>query len=267
MKKSIESSLCDYSDAYFLVTGDITITGGNTNTKVAFENCAPFKKCWTEINDTFVYEADFINIVMPMYNLIEYSDNYSHTSGSIWQFKKDEIATIANVCNANSFSFKYKSGLIGYLAADEANGKKEKAKIVVPLKYLRNFWRPLEISLINCKVELSLTWIENCVLSGKENTNNVRVVANSGTAANFKMTDAKLYVPIVTLSTEDSAKLARQLNEGLKRPVYWNKYKVIDNKVVEITAVNAKKDIRELLDSSFQGTNRLFVLAYDNTTG
>ena len=79
LTKSIESSLCDYSDAYVLVTGDITVTGGNTNTKGAFKNSAPFNKCRTEINGTFVDEGDFINITMPLYNLIEYSDNYSNT--------------------------------------------------------------------------------------------------------------------------------------------------------------------------------------------
>ena len=82
----------------------------------------------TEINGTFVDEADFINIAMPMYNLIEYSDNYSDTSGRLWQFKRGEIATNANVCNANSFLFKYKSSLIGNLVTDRANGKKVKSK-------------------------------------------------------------------------------------------------------------------------------------------
>ena len=91
LTSSLESSLCDYSDGYVLVTGNINITGGDNNTKVAFKNCAPFEKCRTEINETFVDEADFINITMPMYNLIEYSDNYSDTSGSLWQFKRDEI--------------------------------------------------------------------------------------------------------------------------------------------------------------------------------
>ena len=74
---SIESSLCDYSDAFIFVTGDITAKGGNANTKVAFKNCSPFKTCRTEINDVFVKEADYIYIAMHMYNLIEYSDNYS----------------------------------------------------------------------------------------------------------------------------------------------------------------------------------------------
>ena len=118
LTSSLQSSPCDYSDASILVTGDITVTGGNTNTKVAIKNCAPFEKCRTEINDTFVDEADFINIAMPMHNLIEYIDNYCDTSGSLWQFTREEIATNANVCNVNSSSFKYKSRLIGNVAAD-----------------------------------------------------------------------------------------------------------------------------------------------------
>ena len=114
LTKSIESSLCDYSDAYILVTGNITVNGGNENTKVAFKNCAPFEKYRTEINETFVDEADFINITMPMYNLIEYSDNYSDTSGSLWQFKRDEITNNADVTNDNNaLSFKYKASLFG----------------------------------------------------------------------------------------------------------------------------------------------------------
>ena len=90
LTRSIESSLCDYSDAYILVIGSITVTGGNTKKKVEFKNCAPFKKCRTEINETFVDDADFINIAIPMYNLIEYSNNYSDTSGSLWKFRGDE---------------------------------------------------------------------------------------------------------------------------------------------------------------------------------
>ena len=115
---SLESNLCDYSDAYILVTGNITVAGGNNNTKVAFKNCAPFRKCRTEINETFVDDAEHINIAMPMYNLIEYSDNYSDTSGSLWQFKRDEIGgdddlTVdAQHIPNNSPSFKYKSNFI-----------------------------------------------------------------------------------------------------------------------------------------------------------
>ena len=104
---SIESSLCNYSDAYILVTGNVTVNGGDNNIKVAFKNCVPFEKCRTEINETFVYNAQHINIAVSMYNLIEYSDNYSDTSGSLWQFKRDEIEDVdARNISKNSSSFK-----------------------------------------------------------------------------------------------------------------------------------------------------------------
>ena len=120
--------------------------------------------------------------------------------------------------------------------------------------------------LINCKVELSLTW-NYYVLSSGENINNVEAVANPGTAATFKITVAKLYVPVVTLSTKDSVKLSKLLSEGFKRPVYWNKYKVIDNKIIEITDDNAAKHVRELLDSSSEGVRKLFILVYNIAVG
>ena len=232
--RSIESSLCDYSDAYVLVTGNITATPNNAAAQVVFKNSAPFEKCRIEINETFVDETDFINITMPMYNLIQYSDNYSDTSGSFWQFKIDEITNNADVSNDNASSFKYKANLIGNT---ENNGTKNGLKIAVPLKYLSNFWRSLETPLINCKVELSLKWYERCLLTA----------ANTAT---FRITDAKLYVPIVTLSIEDNSKLTKLLDEGFKRPIYWNEYKAIPNKIVELAAANDAKYIRELLDSS-----------------
>ena len=97
-----------------------------------------------------------------MYNLIEYSDNYSDTSGSLWQFKRDEITDNTDVSNDNTPSFKYKASFTGNI---ETNGTKNGAKIAVPFKYLSNFWRSLEMPLINCKVDFSLSWIENCVLT------------------------------------------------------------------------------------------------------
>ena len=102
------------------------------------------------------------------------------------------------------------------------------------------------MSLINCKVELSLKWYENCILS------------SSGTAATFTITDTKLYVPTVTLKTEDNAKLSKLLNEGFKRSIYWNKYKIIFKNY-------NNEYIRERLEykrKTFQGVNKLFVLAY-----
>ena len=145
----------------------------------------------------------------------------------------------------NALSFKYKANL------DGTDRKKKVVKIAVSLKYLSNFWRSLEMPLINCKVELSLKSIENCILS------------SSGTAA----TDTKLYVPILTLKTEDNTKLLKLLSKRFKNSFYWNKYKVIDNILVQIATANKERYIRELLDSSYQGVERLFVLAYNNKEG
>ena len=177
----------------------------------------------------------FINITVPLYKLIEYSENYSDTSGSLWDFKRDEIDNNANVSDDNAPSFKYKASNIGNT---ENNGTKNGVKIAVPLKYLSNFWRSLEIPLINCKVKLSLKWIENYVLT-------TAAIANE---AIFEIADAKLYVLIITLSAEDNAKLSKLLGGGFKRFIYWNKYKVIDKRVVEIADDNEEKYIRELLD-------------------
>ena len=155
----IKSNLCDYSDAYILVTGEITAPGNDADTKVAFKNCASFKKCITHINDEHVDDANDLDIVMPMYNLIEYSDNYSDTSGNLWQFKRDELpfnngADPDNVSTANSTSFKYKPSFINESTAVAGNRVFKNVKIAVPLKYLSNFWRSLEMPLINCTIHL-----------------------------------------------------------------------------------------------------------------
>ena len=210
----IISNLSDYLDAYILVIGDITATGGDDNTKVAFKDCAPFAKCITHVNDEHVDTTDNIDIVMPMYNLTEYSDNYSDTSGSLWQFKRDEspVTNAGNPDNVsvdNSSSFKYQSFL--NLVADTDNGVFKNIKIAVPLKHLRNFWRSLEMPLINCKIHLELNWSKDCVMSTIADTI-------------FKITNSKLYLPIVTLSSKDNVKLVKLLEEGFKRPVYWNEY-------------------------------------------
>ena len=119
LTKSIESVLCDYSDAYTLVTGNITATANTAATQVVFKNCAPFTDCRTEINDTFVDYADFVNMSMHMYNLIEQSDNYSDTSGNLSNFKRDEIINNAALANNNNIpSFKYKANLIGNTGND-----------------------------------------------------------------------------------------------------------------------------------------------------
>ena len=168
--KVIKSNLCDYSDAYILVTGDITATGGDANTRVAFKNCAPFTKCITHINDEHVDNIDNFDIIMAMYNLIEYSDNYSDTSGSLWQFKRDE-SPVTNAGNPdnnsvdNSTSFKYKSSSIGESTTVDGNRVFKNVKIAVPLKYLSNFWISLEMPFINCKIHFEFNWSRDCVMS------------------------------------------------------------------------------------------------------
>ena len=162
----LRSNLCNYVDAYILVNGTITITGAAADAVarqaderdkgVTFKNCAPFIKCISGINNTEIDNAKYIDIVMPMYNLIEYSDNYSKSSGSLWQYCKDE----PNDNIANSESFKYKIKIIG---KTPDNGNTKNTKIVVSLKYLSNFWRTFEMPLINCEVNLQLTCVTDCV--------------------------------------------------------------------------------------------------------
>ena len=117
---------CDYSDAHVLVTGDKTAEGGDADTKAAFKNCAPFTRCVTPINNEHVETAENLDIITPMYNLIEYSYNYADSSGSLYQFKRDEQnvnnGNIADVTTADSSSFKYKSSILGDLVAADANG-------------------------------------------------------------------------------------------------------------------------------------------------
>ena len=137
--------------------------------------------------------------------MIEYSHNYSKISGSLWQYYKDE----PNDNLANSELFKSKVKITG---STPAGGNTKDVKIIVPLKYLSNFWRTLEMPLINCEVNLILTWSKDCVIT------------NSTGAGKFKITETKLYVPVVTLSTQDNAKLLQQLKSGFRRTINWNKY-------------------------------------------
>ena len=168
-------------------------------------------------------------------------------SGSLWQFKGDEVPTNNDdLAIDNSESFKCKAALVGKTANyHNTNSTVKDAKIVVPLKYLSNFWRSLEMPLINCKFHLKLNWIEDCILS------------SAGNSAKFEITDAKSHIPIVTLSTKDSVNLTKQLSEGFKRSVYWNNYQTNPAKVIE-----KGKNPYELLIASLQGIRRLFVFAY-----
>ena len=246
------------------MTRDIKVTGVAANTNVAFKNCAIFTRSVIHLNDEDIDTSDNLDIIMPMYNLIEYSDNHADSSGSLYQFKRDvspmnDAGNTLNVALVNSTSFKYKLSLFGKATDADGNDRSSNnIKIVVPLKYLCIF-RSLEMSLVNCKIHLKLNWYNNCVIygadtyAGGDNVNN-----REGT---FQITSTKLYVPICTLSTKDNANLAKQLNEGeFKRSVYWNEYK----SKIETKEADANNLKRFLLDASFQGVNRLFVLAFGN---
>ena len=155
----LRSSLCDYSDAYILVKGNITVNNtavdgadaNNTTKNVILKNCAPFTTCINKINNTEIDNAQYIDIVMLMYNLIEYSENYSKISGSLWQYCK-EIPAVNNNGNIVDFngtnaaeSLNYKTKITGQINDD---GEID-IEIMVPLEYLSNFWRTLEMPLIN----------------------------------------------------------------------------------------------------------------------
>ena len=184
---------------------------------------------------------------MAMYNLIEYSDNYSDTSGSLWQFKRDEVpVNNADLSIDNSKSSKYNTALVGKTAdADDnnnnINNSVKNTKIIVSLKYLSNFWRSLEMPLINCKIHVESNWIED--------------------STKFKITEVKIHVPIVTFSTKDNVNLTKQLSDGFERSAYWNNYQTVRAKVI-----NQGTTIYELLSASFQGVKRLFVLSYTIVT-
>ena len=255
----LKSSLCDYSDAYIFVKGTITVNNiaaqgaaaNNTNKKVIFKNYAPFTNCISEINNIQIDNAKDIDIVMSMYNLIEYSDNYAKTTGSLWQYCKDIPARNANNeitafdANNTTDSFKSKAKITGRTG----NVGTKDVEIMVPLKYLSNFWRTLEMPLINCEVNFILTWSSTCVLiaTGIQNQN-----------ATFAVTDTKLYVRVVTLSTQENTKFLQQLKSGFKRVTNWNKYL----SKPELLAQNP--NLNHLVEPSFQGINRLFVLAFEN---
>ena len=256
----LKSSLCDYNEAYILVKGNITVkytvgdgaAASNTNKKVIFKNCTSFTNCISEINNTQVDNAKDIDIIMPMYNLIVYSHNYSKTSGSLGQYCGDILAvnnngniTELNRANATD-SFNFNAKITGQT---DYNGRTDNVEIMVPLKYLGNFWRTLEIPLINSEINLILTWFANCVIIY---TN----VANQNPT--FQITETKLYVPVVTLSTQDNAKLLPQLKSGFKRTTNWNKYL----SKPELLAQN--QNLNHFVERSFQGVNRLFVLAFES---
>ena len=204
------------------------------------KNCAPFTDCISEINNIQIDNAKDIDVLMPMYNLIEYSNNYSKTSRSLWQYYRDE----PNSNLTDSQSFKSKIKITGNIPA---NGNTRDVEIAVTLKYLSNFWRALEIPLINCETNLILTWSSTCVIT------------NFTGAGRFAITYTKLYVPTATLSIQDNEKLLQQLKFDFKKTVNWNKY------LSKVILYDTRKPYLDyLIGPSFQRVNSFFVLSFEN---
>ena len=272
----LRSNLCDYSDAYILVKGTITVTGPATNNirdkrnrPLILKNNAPFVSCITRINGELIEDADDLDIVMSMYNLLEYSINYRKTIGSLYNYYRDELSDDADnnnfgnikVVNSNTFNYKNKitgntynvdAGAQGYDV--NKNGTQE-VELAIPLKYLSNFWRALNIPLISCEVSLELKWDKNCVITSLEQ----RDIGggnrdNAPTGATLAINDCKLYVPAVTLSKDDKIKLLTNLKSVFKREIIWNKYKS------QMTTEAVNNNLNILIDPTFTNVHRLFFL-------
>ena len=188
----------------------------NTNKKVIFQNCAPFTDFITEINNAQVNNSQkkwCSNASVK--NLIECSDAYSKTSGDLWQYYRDErvLDNNSNIIDNsnNNASFTFQQQITGQTENSGTKG----IEIMVPLKYLLNFWRKQEIPLINCEITLHLKYSRKCTI--------VVGIANNQNQT-FQINDTKLYVPVVALSTEQNINLLEQLESGFKRIINWNKY-------------------------------------------
>ena len=239
---------------------DITLDGDNNadkrNKNLAFKNNAPFIK----INGVKIDNAEDLDVVMAMYNVLECSKNYKKTTGSLWNYYRDKPS---DPVSSNSESFKYKTSIVG--KAPEDNDSLTNAKIVIPLKNLSNFWRALNIHtnipLINCEVELILNCSKNCVLADMTRNAgaNPAIVASSG--ATFKIKGTKLYVPVVTLSKENDTKLLKQLKTGFKKTIKWNKYRS------QMTFQPQNNNLNYLIDPTFTNVNRLFVFSFQRIAG
>ena len=253
------------------VKGKITITNPNDNAnfneKLTLKNNAPFILCISKINSELAENAEDLDIIMPMYNLLEYSKNYKKTSGSLFNYYRDEPNEIIigagnnaiNISVRNSNFFDYKTEITGSLGTGE--DEKKDVTILIPLRYLGNFWRSLDIPLINCEITLVLSWYKECVLVGRAFRGPPAAAANlinSPTSAKSGITDCKLYVPVVTLSAENNNKLLEQLKSGFKRSIKWNKY------MSQMSNQNKNNNLNYLIDPAVSNVNRFFVLSFEN---
>ena len=206
--------LYDYSGAYILVTGNVRVQNGNDATRVAIKNCHPFTRASFKLNNEQVDTADNLDLTMNLYNMLECSDNYADTTASLYQYKRpeprDNNDNIVNLGTALS-SFKYQKQLTAPNSENVpantdpnfANAHRiwKNIKIAVPLKYVSNFFRNLELPLINTKLYMEVNWTKYSVLCN-QNQNSM-----------FQITKCEFYIPIVTLNTENNNKLSELLSK------------------------------------------------------
>ena len=282
----LRSDLCDYADAYILVSGTITVAGNyprdRENKPVILKNNAPFVSCITRINGELIEDADDLDIVMPMYNLLEYSKNYGKAIGSLYNYYRDELNDDAdnnnfannNVVSSNTFNYKNKIIVNTYNVSstivpvvggarvanpdyDANNSGKKSIELAILLKCFGNFWRALNIPLISCEVSLEVKWNKTCVITSQQigvNLDGGNTAAPTG--ATLTINDCKLYIPVVTLSKDDEIKLLTNLKSGFIREIIWNKYRS------QISTEATNNNLNILIDPAFTNVNRLFVLAY-----
>ena len=238
----LRSDLCDYADAYILVNGTFTVAGNHPtdrqNRPVILKNNAPFISCITKINGELIKDAEDLDIVMPMYNLLEYSKNYRKTVGSLYNYYRDELSDDNDVVNSNAF--QYKNRFIGNtynVDSTIAGGAADDPRLPNP-----NY----DANRSGKKDNRSSQQIVN--LDGGDTT--------APTDATLAINDCKLYVPVVTLSKNDEIKLLTNLKSGFKREIIWNKYRS------QMSTGEANDNLNILIDPTFTNVNRLFVLPY-----
>ena len=277
----LRSDLCDFSDAYIVVKGNVTvtkktftaddidapnntvanITASNTasnnafgDKKLVFKNNAPFINYISKVNGVKTDNAEDVDVVIPMYNLLEYSKNYKKTTGSLWNCYRDQSSSTIGANNIthsilNSESFDYKANFMENGVTHD-NLTKNDVKVVVPLKLLSNFLRHLDIPLINCLL------IDKSTREANYGASPVIYEIDNPENATFKITDVKLFVPVVGLSKENGIQLLEKLKIGFKRTIKWNKYRS------QMSIQPQNDNLNYLIDPAFTNVNRLFVLSF-----
>ena len=296
----LRSDLCDFSDAYIVVKGIVTVSvderdRDEMNRQVILKNNARFVSCISKTNGVLVENAEDLDIVMTVYILLEYSKNYSKTSASLWNYYRDQLTFETNDNNGpnenviNSKSFKYKTSMTSTKTSKTStynfprriidadgisvnnpnygrnNRSTKHVKFAVPLKHLGNFQNSLNLRIINCEVSLNLSWCKTCVITSMEKRTvraaqggNPAIYGDSAESAVLKIKDCKLYVPVVTLSSENDKILLEQLKTGVKRTSKWNKYRSEKSNQTK----NNKSNY--LIDPTLTNLKRLFGLTFEN---